>query len=45
MLFRTEVEVARAPFAIKPSDRLLFVGSCFAGNIGEHFRRERFRTV
>ena len=44
MLFRTEVEVARAPFAIKPSDRLLFVGSCFAGNIGEHFRRERFRT-
>ena len=44
MLFRTEVEVARAPFAIKPSDRLLFVGSCFAGNIGEHFRREHFRT-
>jgi hypothetical protein len=32
--FRTVVDVAQAPFAIGPDSRCLFLGSCFAENIG-----------
>lgn len=45
MLFRTEITISKASFEIKPEDNLLFVGSCFADNIGRRFTDNRFRTV
>ena len=34
MEFRTPVTIDKSPFAIAPCERMLFVGSCFADNIG-----------
>lgn len=45
MDFRTEVKVDKAEFEIQPSQRLLFVGSCFADNLGKRFIENRFRAV
>lgn len=45
MEFRTKVNIQKAPFAILPCERVLFVGSCFANNIGQKFADEKFRTV
>lgn len=45
MEFRTPVDIATPPFAIHPSDELLFVGSCFADGIGRRFVEERFRAT
>lgn len=45
MDFRTTVAIARPPFQISTDERLLFVGSCFADNIGQRFSEERFRTT
>lgn len=45
MKFRTEVEIPDMPFKIAPCERLLFVGSCFADNIGKRFSIEKFRAV
>ncbi|MCD8282218.1 MAG: GSCFA domain-containing protein [Prevotella sp.] len=45
MEFRTRVEITPAAGKIEPCTRMLFVGSCFAGNIGELFRREAFPVV
>lgn len=45
MKFRTEVEIPRMPFRIAPCERMLFVGSCFADNIGKMFAMEKFRVV
>lgn len=42
MDFRTKVEITRPPFSIEQSDKLLFVGSCFAQNIGGRFKEDRF---
>lgn len=45
MNFRTIVAVATPPFQLDPLERILFVGSCFATNIGKRFTLEKFRTV
>lgn len=45
MTLLTHVEIDSAPFHVLPSDRLLFVGSCFAANIGEKFAQNQFRTL
>ena len=44
MEFRTIVDIPVSSWKIKPAHRLLFVGSCFAGNIGRRFSEERFRV-
>lgn len=45
MEFRTRVDIPRPSFAIGPLERLLFVGSCFAGNIAKRFEEEKFPCV
>lgn len=45
MQFRTEIEIKKAAFAIEPQHELLFVGSCFADNIGQRFIDNCFRAV
>lgn len=45
MQFRTPVIISRAPFEIRPCERMLFVGSCFADNIGRRFAEEQFRVT
>ena len=45
MDFRTEVDIEKADFEIQPSDRLLFVGSCFADHLGKRFVENRFHAV
>lgn len=42
MLFRTEIDITRADFEIQPAERMLFVGSCFADNLGRRFRENQF---
>ncbi|MBQ7062346.1 MAG: GSCFA domain-containing protein [Bacteroidales bacterium] len=41
----TPVAAAPAGFAIEPSDAVLFVGSCFAENMGARMQRLQFRTL
>lgn len=45
MQFRTEVEIQKADFEIQPAERMLFVGSCFADNLGKRFQENRFRAT
>ena len=45
MQFRTEVEIRKADFEIQPVERILFVGSCFADNLGKKFLANRFRAI
>lgn len=45
MEFRTVVSVSKPDFQIEPCEQVLFVGSCFAGNIGKRFQEEKFRAV
>ena len=45
MKFRTEVDINKPTFSIPPLERMLFVGSCFADNIGRRFKEEEFRAV
>lgn len=45
MLFRTEIDIKKASFEIRPADRLLFVGSCFADNLGRRFVENRFHAT
>ena len=42
MVFRTEVSIPRADFFVRPNERMLFVGSCFADNIGRRFADNHF---
>ena len=42
MQFRTEVNAGKADFEIRPAERMLFVGSCFAENLGKRFQENRF---
>jgi len=44
MEFRTIVNVPKPSFEIMPCERVLFVGSCFASNIGAKFVDWKFRT-
>ena len=45
MKFRTEVQISKPLFSIPPLQRMLFVGSCFADNIGRRFCENKFRAV
>lgn len=45
MLFRTEVKVCKADFEIRAAERMLFVGSCFADNLGKRFAENKFPTT
>ena len=45
MEFRTPVTITLAPFAIEPRERMLFVCSCFADNIGRRFVEDKFRAT
>lgn len=45
MEFRTPVTIDKSPFAIAPCERMLFVGSCFADNIGSRFVDDKFRAT
>ncbi len=45
MLFRTEIDIPKADFEIQPAERMLFVGSCFADNLGKRFQENRFRAT
>ena len=45
MKLQTKVEIGKSAIEIKPADRMLFVGSCFADNIGNRFIDNRFRAV
>ncbi len=42
MEFRTKVDITAPDYAIEPDERLFFVGSCFADNIGKHFVDDKF---
>lgn len=45
MDFRTIVDIEPSEWQIEPCERMLFVGSCFADNIGKIFLEEKFRAV
>ena len=45
MEFRTIVDIEKPSFEIGPCEEMLFVGSCFATEIGKRFQEEKFRTV
>lgn len=45
MQFRTKVNVEKPGFEIEPCEEMLFVGSCFADNMGRRFREEKFRAT
>lgn len=45
MHFRTIVDIPRPAFSIAPCEEMLFVGSCFADNIGRRFKDEMFRAT
>lgn len=45
MEFRTIVDIPESKWKIEPCERMLFVGSCFADNIGRRFVDEKFRAI
>lgn len=45
MDFRTIVDIPKGTFSIEPCEEMLFVGSCFADNIGRCFVENKFRAV
>lgn len=45
MEFRTKVKIEKPDFEIAPCEKMLFVGSCFADNVGKKFQKERFHAV
>ncbi|MBP5778301.1 MAG: GSCFA domain-containing protein [Prevotella sp.] len=45
MEFRTIVDIPKPDFQIGPCEEMLFVGSCFATEIGRRFQEEKFRAV
>lgn len=45
MDFRTIVDIPIPEFTIEPQEKMLFVGSCFADNIGKRFVDEMFLTT
>ena len=45
MELMTFVDIARPPFLMEPGEKVLFVGSCFADNIGRRFAEEQFRAT
>lgn len=45
MEFRTIVNIPHPTFELEPCEQILFVGSCFADNIGKRFVEEKFRAM
>ena len=45
MQFMTKVAIDEPDFMIGPCEEMLFVGSCFADNIGRRFKEEKFRAT
>ena len=45
MEFRTKVDIEEPSWQVDIADRLLFVGSCFADNIGKRFAEEQFAAT
>jgi len=45
MELQTKVNIGKSEWQIAPTDHLLFVGSCFAANIGKQFCDYQFRAV
>ncbi|MCD8291009.1 MAG: GSCFA domain-containing protein [Prevotella sp.] len=45
MEFRTRVKIDEPKFKLDPCEEILFVGSCFADNIGQRFKEEKFRAT
>ena len=45
MKFRTIVDIPKSSFSINPFARMLFIGSCFADNMGKKFTAEKFNTL
>lgn len=45
MEIQTKVTIPKQEFSLSPSDRLLFVGSCFADNIGRRFVDDNFQCI
>lgn len=45
MEFRTIVDIPTPEFTIEPQEKMLFVGSCFADNIGKRFVDEMFLST
>lgn len=45
MRFRTEIDIPKADFEIGAAEWMLFVGSCFADNLGRRFVENRFRAT
>lgn len=45
MEFRTIVDIPEPGFRISPFEEILFVGSCFAAEIGRRFQEEQFRAM
>jgi hypothetical protein len=45
MELQTKVNIPKSSFKINPTDKLLFVGSCFAENIGRRFVGNQFDAV
>lgn len=45
MEFRTIVDIPKPRFQIEPFEEMLFVGSCFADNIGQRFVENKFRAT
>lgn len=45
MEFRTIIDIEDPGFRIGPCEDMLFVGSCFATEIGRRFQEEKFRAV
>lgn len=44
MQLQTLVDIPQPPFQLQPTDRMLFVGSCFADNIGLKFHDAHFQV-
>lgn len=45
MKFRTEIEIEKFPFEISHKNRLAFIGSCFADEIGMRFKNSGFHSL
>jgi len=45
MELTTKVVIPKSTWQIAPCEKMLFVGSCFADNIGRRFQEEKFRAV
>ena len=45
MNFRTEIKILKSEFDINYSSNIFFIGSCFSDNIGNYFKKYKFKTL